>query len=565
VHRDFGADNGGDWIASTGDPLYYRIDREVSPGSSLTDEEFSRGSIQGQGPMSRNSNLDAYLPIPGLVSYGDQQPLPRSEYLSARAQPSRAQANELAFEMYESLLPALRRLPGHENYNFGSASSDGPRYLSQTTTNQVEVVGTSLSGLGDAFVELGHSLQSVGSQWQNRGSQQPSTTAYSAENMQSLLQAARQLIVATSVASPFLQTIPAQPSSNQAPAPASRARDRARELHAAAHSLLRRSPEQAAVFMANHRRARRLQNIDTAMDVSRPRPRTTVEIELTMNHMEPPSQPQPQQQPPPQPRPRPTSAAPMPAQAADTGQSAQNEELMRFVEHLRSVVDGALRDTPPDPAGTSSPTYNPPRSDQGSDARVRFPEPSVAIIGLADRLGAIGSQIGSQTARSDRSNLSTTTEHGSVSDASTRVPRVFAINVGSNGAVSQIPTGFSLPNNPFSISSIFLGTEAGSTASTSRRASMASNTSAAPANDASSSVGNAPGQAAAAATTIRSQDSASSGPRTGEVRTRSNTLSVSSSGNAADAASSSSSQGSRKRHRAEEAPPCDGSQGSSGD
>ncbi|KAJ2101199.1 hypothetical protein GGI16_003511, partial [Coemansia sp. S142-1] len=159
IIRDFGADNGGAWVASTANSQYYNIDREVAPGSFLTAEEFRRGSIQGADPVSQGSNIDAYLPIPGLVS-NDDQLLPLSERLSSRAQPSRAQANELLYELRENLLSALRRLPGHENYNYSSMSSPPSRYLGRTATDQIEVVGEALGGLGDAFIELGRSLQS---------------------------------------------------------------------------------------------------------------------------------------------------------------------------------------------------------------------------------------------------------------------------------------------------------------------------------------------------------------------------------------------------------------------
>ncbi|KAJ2508199.1 hypothetical protein IWW47_000736 [Coemansia sp. RSA 2052] len=564
VHRDFGADNGGEWVASTADSLYYRIDREASPGSPLTDEELRRGNIQGQNPVSQGSNVDAYLPIPGLASYDDQQPLRQSEYLSARAQASRAQANELSFEMFESLLPALRRLPGHEDYSFGSTASSRPRYLSRATPNQIEVVGGSLSGLGDAFVEFGRSLQSVGTQWQNRNNLQPDT-AYSPEQMQNHLQALRQLITTASVASPFLQTTLAQASSEQTAA--SRARARVGEMHAAASTLLQRSPHQAAILMANHRRSRRLQSIDTAMDMPRSRPHTTVEIEFTMNQTQAPFL---SQQPPPPP-PRPAGPAAMPTHVVDTGRPAgtaaqpvPTAALGSLIEQLRSRVDRVFQDSLPGPVAVGTAIHNPQnesRSDQNSDVQASPTEAGAGFAGLVDRLSAIGSQ----TARSDRSNLSTTTEYGSVIDATSRAPRFFVISSGGgNGAMNQIPPGFVQPNNPFSVASIFLGTEAGSTASTSRRASMTSNTSAALTNDAGSNAGNAPGQTAATPApppAFGNRDGAASGPRTGEVRPRSDSLS--SSGNAAEGAAGSTSSGSSKRHKADEAPSDEG-QGSDG-
>ncbi|KAJ2072764.1 hypothetical protein GGI09_009058, partial [Coemansia sp. S100] len=279
VLRDFGADNGGAWVASTANSQYYNIDREVAPGSFLTAEEFRRGSIQGADPVSQGSNIDAYLPIPGLVS-NDDQLLPLSERLSSRAQPSRAQANELLYELRENLLSALRRLPGHENYNYSSMSLSPSRYLGRTATDQIEVVGEALGGLGDAFIELGRSLQSVGRQWQDHNNMQPGS-AYSSEQMQNILQALRQLVNAASVSSPFLQTTLAQTSSER-PTAAAAAANRARsgDMPDAASALLQRSPHQTAVILSNHRRARRPHTIDLAMDIPRPRVHATVEIEF---------------------------------------------------------------------------------------------------------------------------------------------------------------------------------------------------------------------------------------------------------------------------------------------
>ncbi|KAJ2747671.1 hypothetical protein GGI20_000320 [Coemansia sp. BCRC 34301] len=563
VYRDFGANNGGEWIASTADALYYRIDREASPGSSLTEEEFRRGNIQGQDPVSQGSTIDAYLPVPGLVPYDDQQSLRQPEYLSARAQASRAQANELLFEMFESLLPALRRLPGREDYSFSSMSSSHPRYLGQAATNQVAVVGESLSGLGDAFIEFGRSLQSVGSQWQNPSSLQPGA-AHSVEQMQDHLHAMRQLITTASVASPFLQTTLAHALPEQTQT-ASRARGG--DVPAATSALLQRPSHQAAILLANHRRTRRLASINLAMDMPRSRPHATFEIEFTMNHMQIPSSSQPT---PPHPRQHSTGPASTPTQVVDAGRPAGITALAAdlgagfaqpvptaaigsLIEQLRSRVDRVFQESLPGPvaAGTSiNRQSSEPRGDQNGDTQT---ETGPGFAGFVDRLSAIGSQ----TARSDRSNLSTTTEYGSVLDASSRVPRFFAVNLGSGG-VSQILPGFAQPNNPFSIASVFLGTEAGSTASTSRRASMASNTSAALTSDTGGNAGNAPAPAPA----FRNLDVATSGPRTGEIRARSESLSLSESGNSAEGATGLPSSGSSKRHKPDEAP-CDDDQGSS--
>ncbi|KAJ2864267.1 hypothetical protein GGH94_003045 [Coemansia aciculifera] len=495
VHRDFGADNGGEWVASTANSLHYNIDREAALGSSLTAEEFRRGSIQGADPLSQGSNIEAYLPIPGLMS-NDSQLLRLSEYLSSRAQPSRAQANELLYELRETLLPALRRLPGHENYNYSSMSSSRPHYLGRAATNQIEGVGEALSGLGDAFIELGRSLQSVGTQWQNRNTLQPGS-AYSPEQTHNILQALRQLPRSTGPAS--IATLFA---------------DAVRQTGTTAHAAAGHAP------------------------------------------------------------------------GADSGRNvAQPDPFANLIEQLRSRVDRVFQDSLPGPASVETSVQPPPDSSRSgqtgaqmgtsatassassSDTQSSNSEANAGFAGFVDRLSALGSQ----TARSDRSNLSTTTEYGSVIDATNRAPRFISINLGGNGNgnMGQVLPGLMQPNNPFSIASIFLGTEAGSTANTSRRASVASSTSAALTSDGGSNAGQIAG-VPAPPLVFRSRDAATSaatGPRTGEVRARSD--SISSPGNTAEGSSglatssSNHNSGSSKRHKPDEAPGNE-DQGSSG-
>ncbi|KAJ1998699.1 hypothetical protein GGI04_004888, partial [Coemansia thaxteri] len=154
VFRDFGARNGGEWIASTRDSQYYRIDHENTVGSALTDEEVRRGHIQGPDPVSRDSTIDAYLPISGLTISPANRLAVHTADEWALAQPSRAQTNELLYDLFESILPALRRLPGNEGYSYSSTLSSSPHYLSETTPDQIGAAGEALGGLGDAFVEL---------------------------------------------------------------------------------------------------------------------------------------------------------------------------------------------------------------------------------------------------------------------------------------------------------------------------------------------------------------------------------------------------------------------------
>ncbi|KAJ1838365.1 hypothetical protein LPJ57_011154, partial [Coemansia sp. RSA 486] len=94
--------------------------------------------------------------------------------------------------------------------------------------------------------------------------------------------------------------------------------------------------------------------------------------------------------------------------------------------------------------------------------------PENNVFTFIDRAGAVGSQ----TARSDRSNFSTTTEYSTNNGPSTRIPRILNFGAGGIGG-GQMP-GFGLLSNPFPLASVFLGTES-SSASTTRRTSISSN------------------------------------------------------------------------------------------
>ncbi|KAJ2307534.1 hypothetical protein IWW54_004357, partial [Coemansia sp. RSA 2705] len=66
VYRNFGADDGGEWMAASAGGQYFRIDREAAPGSQLTREEFARGPIRAPNPVSSSSSMAAYEPLPGV-------------------------------------------------------------------------------------------------------------------------------------------------------------------------------------------------------------------------------------------------------------------------------------------------------------------------------------------------------------------------------------------------------------------------------------------------------------------------------------------------------------------
>ncbi|KAJ1663679.1 hypothetical protein IW140_004743 [Coemansia sp. RSA 1813] len=92
---------------------------------------------------------------------------------------------------------------------------------------------------------------------------------------------------------------------------------------------------------------------------------------------------------------------------------------------------------------------------------------SNGFYSFLERLRTLGNR---NTAQSDRSNASTTTEYSTGNGVSSvRTQRTFAMNGGTLGSP---PTH---PMNPFSFASMFLGVEPGSTRNTSRRTSLSSN------------------------------------------------------------------------------------------
>ncbi|KAJ2136450.1 hypothetical protein IW136_003902 [Coemansia sp. RSA 678] len=137
-----------------------------------------------------------------------------------------------------------------------------------------------------------------------------------------------------------------------------------------------------------------------------------------------------------------------------------------------------------------APTASAPQSEQPqqrANARDDLASGGLAAEANANLFDAVErlSTFGSQSARSDRSNNSTTTEYSNSTgnEPMMRAPRIFGFHMGSNGM--QPPQNHGLGNlieeimsrtsNPFSTASVFLGAESGSTTSTTRRASVSSN------------------------------------------------------------------------------------------
>ncbi|KAJ2455698.1 hypothetical protein EV183_000545 [Coemansia sp. RSA 2336] len=210
VYRNFGADDGGEWIAMNTNGQYFRIGREAVVGSQLTAEEYARGPVQERNPVTSSSDESAYDTMPGLVPVRRRSLAEGSEAAAARpglmpthtrTRPSRALANELIYDLYERVLPSIRRIPGNDSFRFGSADAEHPTYLTRTSTNQVETVGRSLTNVGDAFVELGRSLQALGTEWQMGYSDD--TVMQQAQNTLQLLS---DLTLTSPLIVPFLQS-----------------------------------------------------------------------------------------------------------------------------------------------------------------------------------------------------------------------------------------------------------------------------------------------------------------------------------------------------------------------
>ncbi|KAJ1811256.1 hypothetical protein LPJ75_004126 [Coemansia sp. RSA 2598] len=208
ILRDFGRDDGGQWVAIVPDGLHVPVDYEITPGTQLTEAELARGSVSivEGSPHFVAPPESAYAPIPGLSRIQDPGHNDSATGHRAAELPSRALANELVFNLLHRIAPEIRRLPGLESFEFASAT---PEYLSQSTPDPVGAAGAGLSALGDAFVEIGRALQTVGGQWRNADST-PAEAAYSPDHMLSLVQAISNAVSAVSVATPFLRSTPVQ-------------------------------------------------------------------------------------------------------------------------------------------------------------------------------------------------------------------------------------------------------------------------------------------------------------------------------------------------------------------
>ncbi|KAJ2785151.1 hypothetical protein GGI15_002011, partial [Coemansia interrupta] len=211
MFRDFGRGDGGRWLALVPERGYIPVDREVNPGSPLTTEELRRDPV----PLLESPNQSpdsAYMSIPGLGHIQDTVHASDPASYRSGSLPSTAQANELVHNLVDHVLPNIRRLPGRSTFDYHTGT---PEYISQSTANPIEAAGAGLAGLGDAFVEVGRALQTIGGQWQG-ASVTDAESAYTSEDMHSVLESISELISAASVATPFLRSIPTRQAGSTA-------------------------------------------------------------------------------------------------------------------------------------------------------------------------------------------------------------------------------------------------------------------------------------------------------------------------------------------------------------
>ncbi|KAJ2830173.1 hypothetical protein IWW50_000437 [Coemansia erecta] len=560
VHRNFGANDGGEWIAVNANSQYFRVGREAAVGSQMTQEEFERGPIEAANPVSGSSTRAAYEPLPGII-----QAEPRAQSSAetssggrfahalsqAHTAPSQAQANELAYDLYENVLPRIRSIPGNSQYHFSSSESLSPTYLSQSTANPVNAVGRSLTSLGDAFVELGRSLQALGTEWQMQHFDDPIQ-----QRAQSTLDLLSELAVASPLAVPFLQArLTADPHLQDQPRTASSDDNNSRRA-ASTDDAAAIAEHQRRIITSHVRRTRRQRAFDMMVGVSSGdqfgHPFAGVTPAMFEFHIEPISIPfgnlphpptlQASQQGPQQG----SQQGPQQASQQGSGQALRQMIMQSLSQHRNAYAGGpgelsgaaapgsqtnndstggrsnsgiasalATRQRLPRgvrfmPAASSfeviiervnspasgtrtdsnrsapDPTEQPQPQPQRTATRDDGPADGSMAEAVASMLDAAERQsvLGSQSARSDRSNNSTTTEYSTSTSNEPwmRVPRIFGYHMGSNGMQPPQINGLSnliddiisRTSNPFPTASVFLGAESGSTTSTTRRASVSS-------------------------------------------------------------------------------------------
>ncbi|KAJ2615606.1 hypothetical protein EV177_001487 [Coemansia sp. RSA 1804] len=164
-------------------------------------------------PLNENTPAEVFQPISGFsaIPRSANIQLPTTRVYTAqnrlqgmaeseRVPPTVAQANELIYDLFTHVLPSIRRHPGREDFHFSTAESTSPTFISPSSNSQVSDVGGTLVNLGDAFAELGRSLQEVGHEWQASDSPVSAETdaatssVYSTAHMQAILLTLTQLV-----------------------------------------------------------------------------------------------------------------------------------------------------------------------------------------------------------------------------------------------------------------------------------------------------------------------------------------------------------------------------------
>ncbi|PIA16538.1 hypothetical protein COEREDRAFT_81205 [Coemansia reversa NRRL 1564] len=653
IHRNFGANDGGEWIALDQNNRYFLIDREAEPGSLLTLEEFQRGPIETSNPISRSSESSSYDPLPGLVrmepaqstSESSQSQSYRDTRMSrlldqARTAPSQALVNELTHDLFDYVMPAIRRLPGDNDFRFSTTDSLRPTYLERTSDNPVGAAGASLANLGDAYIALGNALQSIGRRWQaDRGSEQSQHDEGALEQQsRNALRVLAELSLTGPLAVPLLQSNLSDTASQSQQEPTT---DDARDGNENLNGQNMVSENQVRILTSRARRNHRYhafeQMIDAGSEPAGSSGAATVELHISpigpsagfppqimqamrmmQQHGQNEQQQQQQQQ----------------TQAQEQAQTQQQEPHANLdaLQHMFQQNSGSDRNETN--AGSRGENFGNNTANTSRIPRsVRFMPNAHAVELVIERIGPFGAgshpnsasrvqsrdqssvsqqqqqesslphgsnqpsqttsrvpteqagaadhsvALGSQSARSDRSIGSTTTEYSNSNNPFMHVPRIFGASPASILSPPQqqqypqpvdtiLQQQLARATNPFSTAMIFLGAEPGSTTSnTSRRASVSSST------NGTQNIGDAVANTSehADATTNQpaptnsnttdaacAEPSLSAGPvapRTGETRGR--TSSTSESDVNTGGCDSRGASGSSKRHRA-----CDGAEDS---
>ncbi|KAJ2524170.1 hypothetical protein GGI11_001009 [Coemansia sp. RSA 2049] len=432
-----------------------------SPGYPLNEntpaEVFQ--PISGFSPIPRSANIQ----LPTTRVYTAQNRL-QGMAESERVPPTVAQANELIYDLFTHVLPSIRRHPGREGFHFSTTESTSPTFISPTSNSQVSDVGGTLVNLGDAFAELGHFMVDAnrihdpsnadanpfGGVFGNIGiSLMPSIF------IEPTFAEHRQRPTGDSSTNPNTGTTAPNDSGlanldgNTNASRNSGPRTTDTETHSTRSSNTARVVHRTMRSIGgNHMIEAIIQQIGVPLQLSssntgNARTRSSSNTEPSQQSRQQQAQSQPLQQ-----------------------QQQQQRHLHRQQAEQNSQ--------PEVHAGSTNATL-PLEATAGGMPDVDATTPvnadgSNGLFSFIERLRSFGSR---NTAQSDRSNASTSTEYSTSNGIPPiRNQRSFTINSGIMGSSPTIQPAQVM--NPFSFASIFLGAEPGSTRNTSRRTSLSS-------------------------------------------------------------------------------------------